>query len=214
MSITMKINIVNKCEYAEQENYREVIIKIPNTRERIEEAFKYLKLDYNNLSIQDTHVLECTIIDNSDPNLSALMSIEISRVIKNASDLGYTTPYQDIKKIHNILNTLDSEDKYKMLAILEGQREYIHNMQDVIKYANNINCFELFDVCDEEELARRLIYNQEIYMEDLMEYADLQRLGKDLSEDQGIIKTNQGYLRQNEDIRNENIQEETEEEEF
>ena len=139
------------------------------------------------------------------------MSTEISNIIARANDSGYTSPYQDIKKMFAIINTLDIEDKYKLLAILESERENISNIKDAIKFANNINCFELFDVYDEEELARRLIYNQEIYMEDVMEYADLQRLGKDVSEDQRIIKTGQGYLRQNEELKQEKIQEEEEE---
>lgn len=214
MSITMKLNIVNKHEYEEQEDYREIILKIPNQIERLERDFKYLGLDYNDLSIQDTHILNCEIIDKSDQNFSTEITTAISNIIARASDSGYTSSYQYVIKMFAIINTLDNEDKYKLLAILESERQNIYNLKDAIKFANNINCFELFDVYDEEELARRLIYNQEIYMEDVMEYADLQRLGKDVSEDQGIIKTNQGYLRQNEDIKNEKIQEETEEEEF
>lgn len=211
MALIMKLNIVNKHEYEEQEDYREIILKIPNQRERLERDFRYLGLDYNNLSIQDTHILNCEVIDKSDPNFSAEMSTEISNIIARANDSGYTSPYQDIKKMFAIINTLDIEDKYKLLAILESERENISNIKDAIKFANNINCFELFDVYDEEELARRLIYNQEIYMEDVMEYADLQRLGKDVSEDQRIIKAGQGYLRQNEELKQEKIQEEEEE---
>lgn len=211
MALIMKLNIVNKHEYEEQDNYREIVLKIPNEKERLERDFKYLGLDYNNLLIQDTHILNCEVIDKSDPNFSAEMSTEISNIIARANDSGYTSPYQDIKKMFTIINTLDNEDKYKLLAILESERENISNIKDAIKFANNINCFELFDVYDEEELARRLIYNQEIYMEDVMEYADLQRLGKDISEDQRIIKTGQGYLRQNEELKQEKIQEEEEE---
>ena len=84
-------------------------------------------------------------------------------------------------------------------------------MKDVIKFASNINCFELFNVYTEEELAKKLIYNQEIYMEDLMKYADLNKLGKDISEFQKIIKTDQGYLRQNKEIEEQKVQEEEDE---
>ena len=97
MALTMKLNIVNKHEYEEQEDYREIILKIPNQRERLERDFRYLGLDYNNLSIQDTHILNCEVIDKSDPNFSAEMSTEISNIIARANDSGYTSPYQDIK---------------------------------------------------------------------------------------------------------------------
>lgn len=211
MSLKMKLNIVNKRQYEENEDYREVIIKIPKETEKMEEDFKYLGLNYNNLSIQDTHVLECEVIDTSDPQFSATMSTEISNIIARGNENGYTTPYQDIKRMFAIIRNLDSEDKYKLLAILESRREEISNIKDAIKFANNINCFELLEVDDEEELARKLIDNQEIDMEELMEYADLQRLGQDISENQRIIKTKQGYLRQECDLKNEIKKEEEEE---
>ena len=73
-------------------------------------------------------------------------------------------------------------------------------MKDVIKFANNINCFELLEAYNEEDLARKLIYNNEIDIEDLMEYSDLQKLGRDISIEQKILMTEQGYLRQNEEL--------------
>ena len=39
MDLIMKLNIVNKHEYEEQEDYREIILKIPNQRERMERDF-------------------------------------------------------------------------------------------------------------------------------------------------------------------------------
>lgn len=211
MSLKMKLNIVNKHEYEDNEDYREIIIKIPKELDKLERDFLYLGLSYNNLSIQDTHVLECKIIDTENSAFSDMMSTEISNIIARGNEDGYTTPYQDIKKMFAIIRSLDNEDKYKLLAILESRREEISNIKDAIKFANNINCFELIEVDDEEELARKLIDNQEIDMEELMEYADLQRLGQDISEDQRIIKTKQGYLRQDDELREERTQEDEEE---
>lgn len=106
----------------------------------------YLGLNYNNLSIQDTHVLECKIIDTENLAFSDMMSTEISNIIARENDEGYTTPYQDIKRMFAIIKTLDSEDKYKLLAILKSKKEEISNIKDAIKFANNINCFELIEV--------------------------------------------------------------------
>ena len=121
----MKLNIVNKHEYEEQDNYREIVLKIPNEKERLERDFRYLGLEYNNLLIQDTHILTCEVIDKSDPAFSEEMSFEIMNIIVKAKGLGYTTPYQDIKKLYSIMNSCNNEDKYKLLAILESRRKYI-----------------------------------------------------------------------------------------
>lgn len=211
MSLKIKMDIVNKYEYQENEDYREIIIKIPKETEKLENDFRYLGLDYNNLSIQDTHVLECEVIDTNDPQFSATMSTEISNIIIKANKEGYTTPFQDIKSIFAIIKSLGSEERDKLLAVLNIKKEEISNMKDAIKFANNIDCFELVNATDEEELSRYLVYNGYIDVEDLMDYADLYRLGKDYSEDKNMIKTEQGYLSQECDLKSEIKKEEEEE---
>lgn len=211
MSLKMKLNIVNKHEYEEKEDYREIIIKIPNETEKLERDFEYLGLNYNNLSIQDTHVLECELIDTEDPAFSATMSTEMSNIIARANESGWTSPYQDIKAMFKIIKNFNFEDRDKLLAILETRREEISNIRDAIKFAHNIDCFELIVADDEEELARRLIYNGDIDIEDLMDYADLNRLGQDYADDKNMKKTAQGYLKQECDLKNEIKKEEEEE---
>lgn len=210
MSFKMKLNIVNKHEYEENEDYREIAIKIPKETEKLERDFRYLGLDYNNLSIQDTHVLGCEVIDTADPQFSATMSTEISNIIARANESGWTSPYQDMKAIFKIIKNLNNEDRDKLLSILETRKEDISNIKDAIKFANNIDCFELIVADDEEELARRLIYNGEVDTEDLMEYADLNRLGREYADDKNMKKTAQGYLKQECDLKDE-IREEEEE---
>ncbi len=211
MSLIMKLNIVNKHEYEENEDYREIIIKIPKETEKLERDFRYLGLDYNNLSIQDTHVLECEVIDTEDPQFSATMSAKMSNIIARANELGWTSPYQDIKAIFKIINNLTAEDRDKLLAILETKKEDILNIKDAIKFANNIDCFELVVADDEEELARRLIYNGDIDIEDLMDYADLYRLGQEYADDKNMKKTAKGYLKQECYLKNKIRKEEEEE---
>lgn len=211
MSLKMKLNIVNKHEYEEKEDYREIIIKIPKETEKLEIDFKYLGLDYNNLSIQDTHVLECEVIDTEDSAFSATMSTEISNIIARANESGWTSPYQDIKAMFKIIKNVNVEDRDKLLAILETRRKEISNIRDAIKFAHNIDCFELIVADDEEELARRLIYNGDIDIEDLMDYADLNRLGEDYADDKNMKKTAQGYLTQECDLKDEIKKEEEEE---
>lgn len=201
--VFIRLDIVNKYQYQESEYYKEIKILIPKDSEDLEKDFEYLGLDYKNLNIQDTHIKECEIICKDDLAFSSNITDEINRLIVRASEIGYTTPFNDIKKFYEIIKDLCTEDRDKLLAILEAKKEKILNIKDAIKFANNINCFELIEAYDNEELGRRLVYNGEIDIEDLMEYADLDRLGEEYSDDKGMIKTEQGYLMQECDLEEE-----------
>lgn len=209
----IRIDMVNKKQYEESEIYKEIKIVIPRSSEELEKDFKYLDLEYEDYTIQDTHIKECEFIDNKDPAFSASMSKVMNDLIVIANDSGYTTPFQDMKKFYGIIKKLDSYERDKLLAVMEVKNEQINNIKDAIKYAQNINCFNLTEAYDNEELARKLIYNGEIDIEDLMEYADLDRLGKEYSEDKNMTRTEYGYLNQECDLK-EYISQEKEEEEF
>lgn len=199
--VYIRLDIVNKYQYQDSEYYKEIKILIPKDSEELEKDFEYLGLDYKNLNIQDTHIKECEIICKNDPDFSSNITDEINRLIVRASEAGYTTPFNDMKEFYKIIKDLEFEDREKLSAILEAKRGEIFNMKDAIKFASNINCFELIEAYDNEELGRRLVYNGEIDIEDLMEYADLDRLGEEYSDDKGMIKTEQGYLMQECDLR-------------
>lgn len=197
----IRIDMVNKKQYEESEIYKEIKIVIPRSSEELEKDFKYLDLEYENYTIQDTHIKECEFIDNKDPAFSASISKAMNDLIARANDSGYTTPFQDIKKFYSIIKKLDLYERDKLLAVMEVKNEQINNIKDAIKYAQNINCFNLTEAYDNEELARKLIYNGEIDIEDLMEYADLDRLGEEYSKDKNMIRTEYGFLNQECDLK-------------
>lgn len=157
----MKLNIVNKNEYENKEDYREIILRIPKETEKLKRDFKYL--DYNNLSIQDTHVLECEVIETSNPQFSSEISIQISKIIEKANEYGYTTPFEDIKSIFNIIKLLNEKDRDKLLAVLEVKQDEIYNMKDAIKYGSNLNCFEYYNnIYTNEEYIQELIKKKKL----------------------------------------------------
>ena len=195
MSLKMKLNIVNKHEYEENEDYREVIVRIPKENEKLERDFRYLGLDYNNLSIQDAHVLECEVIDTSNPQFSAIMSTEISNIIAKANEDGYTTPFQDIKSMFNIIKLLDDEGRNKLLAVLEMKREQISNMKDAVKYGNNLDCFEYYNnINTHEEYAQKLIDEKEVTLDDVADYINMEELGEAYVNGNDGIFTDQGLI--------------------
>lgn len=214
MSLKMKLNLVNKHEYEENEDYREIVITIPRETEKLERDFRYLGLDYNNLSIQDTHILNCKVIDRSDPSFSATMTTEISNIIARANESGYTTPYQDIKKIFAIINRLKSEDRDKLLAVLELKSEEISNIKEAEKYASHLDSFTLYsDVELPEDYARRIIKDGEVFIDDIMDYIDLPTLGEDYCNENGGRQTDYGLIIETVGINKQLVKQNEEEEE-
>lgn len=198
MSFKMKLNLVNKHKYEEDEDYREIIIKIPKEQEKLEKDFEYLGIDYNNLSIQDTNVLECEVIDTEDLRFSSVMTTELSNIIARANEAGWTTPYEDIKSMFEIIKVLNSEDREKLLAVLELKKGQICNMQDAIKYGTNLNCFEFHrDVYTYEDYAEKLIYDESICLNDIIDFIDTKRMGKVYVNSNEGMFTDQGLIFEN-----------------
>ena len=209
--LQVRIDMVNKKQYEESDLYKEIKIIIPKDYQELKNDFQYLGLDYDNLSIQDTHIIECEFIDKENTLIAEELSTKINNLIDKANDSSYTTTYQDIKKFYSVVKNLDSEDRIKLLAILEANTENINTIKDAIIYSQNINCFELIEVYDKEELARYLVHNGEIDYEDLIDYTDMESLGEDYVKDKNIKRTQQGFLIQDNKLKYNYIQEEEDE---
>lgn len=207
----VRIDVVNKRQYEESEIYKEIKIIIPRSLEELQRDFKYLDLNYENYTVQDTHIKECEFIDHEDSAFATTLSKSINDLICRANESGYTTPFQEIIKFYELTKKIKSYERDKLLAIMEIKKEQIKNISDAIRYAKNINCFNLVEAEGNEELARRLIYDGEIDIEDLIEYADLDRLGEEYAEDKNMIETQYGFLNQECDLKNNEIQKDEEE---
>lgn len=193
--LKIKLNVVNKREYEENQNYREVIIRLPKSEEELKRDFEYLGLDYKNLSVQDSHILDCEVIDSNNPHFSGMISTELSNIIDRASNSGWTTPFQDIKSMYNILTFLNEDEKDKLLAVLELKRKQISNMKDAVKYGKNLDCFEFYNnINSAEEYAEKLIDDENVVAQDIIDYIDLERLGEDYYKSEEGIFTNQGLI--------------------
>lgn len=208
--LEIKLNVVNKREYEENHNYREVIIRLPKPEEELKKDFEYLGLDYKNLSIQDSHVLDCVVIDSNDPHFSGVISTELSNIIDRAKDSGWTTPYQDIKSMYAILTFLGEEERNKLLAVLEFKREEISNMKDAVKFGNNLNWFTFFNnINTPEAYAEELIRARELTVDEIIDYIDLQQIGDNCMKGENAKFTEQGLILEK-DLVFRNYQEEEE----
>jgi hypothetical protein len=206
----IRLDIVNKKEYEElNKDYKEIKISFPKDSEELEKDFEYLGLDYKNLSLQDTHIKECAIICEEDPDFSVNVTGRLNRLIAKASNQGYTTPFNDMKELYNLVYNIQHDDREKLLAILEAEEEKIINIKDVLKYVKNLDSFYLdWASLSNEEYAKNEIHLGELYMEDVLPYIDLETLGKDLIRNRKAILTDYGVLcRMDEGITNENEEE-------
>lgn len=206
----IRLDIVNKKEYEElNKDYKEIKISFPKDSEELEKDFEYLGLDYKNLSLQDTHIKECAIICEEDPDFSVNVTGRLNRLIAKASNQGYTTPFNDMKELYNLVYNIQHDDREKLLAILEAEEEKIINIKDVLKYVKNLDSFYLdWASLSNEEYAKNEIHLGELYMEDVLPYIDLETLGKDLIRNRKAILTDYGVLcRMYEGITNENEEE-------
>lgn len=194
--IYIRLDIVNKKEYEElNKDYKEIKISFPKDSEELEKDFEYLGLDYKNLSLQDTHIKECAVICEEDPDFSVNVTGRLNRLIARANDKGYTTPFNEMKELYCLIKTIQSDDRDKLLAILEAEEENITNIKDVLKYVKNLDRFYLdWDSHSYEEYAKNEIHLGELYMEDVLPYIDLETLGKDLIEDANARLTDYGVL--------------------
>lgn len=208
--VYIRLDIVNKEEYETSDDYREIKILFPRDSEDLERDFEYLGLDYRNLDIQDSHIKECEIICKNDHAFASNLSDELNLLIDRASSSGYTTPFNDIKVLHELINNIKISDRDKLLAVLKTERERINNIKDVIKYTKKIDEYYLDSNSHSlEEFAENEIHLGELYMEDVIPYIDLKSLGKDLIKQRNGKLTEYGVLgRMNEGMEN------LEEEEF
>lgn len=192
----IRLDIVNKKEYEElNKDYKEIKISFPKDSEELEKDFEYLGLDYKNLSLQDTHIKECAIICEEDPDFSVNVTGRLNRLIAKASNQGYTTPFNDMKELYNLVYNIQHDDREKLLAILEAEEEKIINIKDVLKYVKNLDSFYLdWASLSNEEYAKNEIHLGELYMEDVLPYIDLETLGKDLIRNRKAILTDYGVL--------------------
>ena len=192
----IRLDVVNKKEYENHNrDYREIKISIPKDSEELEKDFDYLGLDFKYLNPQDTHIKECSVIFEDDPDFSINITGMLNNMMIRQSNLGYTTSFNDMKELYNSIQNLNASDRNKLLALFKAEEDKIKNVKDVIKYIKNLDKFYLDENSfSYEQFAENEIDLGEVYMDDVLPYIDLETLGKDLIEDRNAKLTDYGVL--------------------
>ena len=83
----LKVEVVNKKEFEESSNYSKIIVYLPSTDEVLKEKFKRVNLDFDRLTIQDTHITKCEIVNFEDyilaERFNKVMEYELDKFSNN-----------------------------------------------------------------------------------------------------------------------------------
>lgn len=212
----LKVEVVNKKEFEESEMYSKVIIYLPTDNEILKEKFKKINLDYDRLTIQDTHITKCELVNFEDGILLERFNSVMKYEIEKFSDNSYTTPFQKIELLCKEIKNFDNIKMQKFLALTEIKDNNINYIHDLIRCAKQTSNYELLpDVNDLSDMGKYLV-NETGHFDDisvLEEYIDYYKLAKDYTKKGHIYNgefTEYGYIMKKEFIENENIVEEEE----
>ena len=216
----LKIEVVNKKEFEESSMYNKVTIYLPTTKEIIEDKLKLINLNYDGLSIQDTHVTKCEIVNFSDEILASRFNKVMEYQIEKYSKNSYTTPFQEIELLCKEVKNFDNIRMQKFLAIEEIRDNKINYIHDLVNCAKQTSKYNLLpNVNDYFDMGKYLV-NETGHFDDvslLEDYIDYYKLAKDYTQKgytyNGVF-TEYGYLMEKEFIEKENNKEIENEEEF
>ncbi len=198
--LEVKLNVVNKRDYEEKHNYREVVIKLPKTDSELRKDFEYLGLDYDNLSIQDTHIKSCKFIDKEKEHDSfcRIANVEIQSIINKGFKFGYTAPYQDVKQLYINFANMRLYERDKAISLIKLKSEEIKCIKDIFDELEKI---EDFDYCvsveTAEEYLSNLIENDSITAKEIAKYIDVKEVGEALLNNVEHVFTEHGLLIEN-----------------
>lgn len=213
----LKIEVVNKKQFEESSMYSKVTIHLPTTKEKLEEKFKLINLDYNKLTIQDTHITKCEIVNFDDEILSNRFNKVMEYEIEKSFNNSYLTPFQEIELLCKEVRNFDNIRMQKFLALAEVKDSKINYIHDLIDYASKTSKYNLLpNINDFYDMGKYLV-NETGHFDDvslLEDYIDYYKLAKDYTQKgctyNGLF-TEYGYLMEKEDLdRNQKREEEEE----
>lgn len=214
----LKVEVVNKKEFEESSNYSKIIIYFPATDEVLKEKFKRVNLDFDRLTIQDTHITKCEIVNFEDYILAERFNKVMEYELDKFSNNSYTTPFQEIELLCKEIKKFDNIKMQKFLALEEIKDKNINYIHDLVECAKQISNYELLpNVNDLNDMGKYLV-NETGHFDDisfLKDYIDYYKLAKDYTRKGYTYNgefTEYGYIMKKE--FEENIEKREEEEEF
>lgn len=217
----LKVEVVNKKEFEESSNYSKIIVYLPSTDEVLKEKFKRVNLDFDRLTIQDTHITKCEIVNFEDYILAERFNKVMEYELDKFSNNSYTTPFQEIELLCKEIKKFDNIKMQKFLALEEIKDKNINYIHDLVECAKQISNYELLpNVNDLNDMGKYLV-NETGHFDDisfLKDYIDYYKLAKDYTREGCTYNgefTEYGYIMKKEfeeNMESNNISREEEEE--
>lgn len=216
----LKVEVVNKKEFEESSNYSKIIVYLPSTDEVLKEKFKRVNLDFDRLTIQDTHITKCEIVNFEDYILAERFNKVMEYELDKFSNNSYTTPFQEIELLCKEIKKFDNIKMQKFLALEEIKDKNINYIHDLVECAKQISNYELLpNVNDLNDMGKYLV-NETGHFDDisfLKDYIDYYKLAKDYTRKGCTYNgefTEYGYIIKKEFEENIENKKESEEEEY
>ena len=216
----LKVEVVNKKEFEESSNYNKIIIYLPATDEVLKEKFERVNLDFDRLTIQDTHITKCEIVNFEDYILAERFNKVMEYELDKFSNNSYTTPFQEIELLCKEIKKFDNIKMQKFLALEEIKDKNINYIHDLVECAKQISNYELLpNVNDLNDMGKYLV-NETGHFDDisfLKDYIDYYKLAKDYTRKGYTYNgefTEYGYIMKKEFEENIENKKESEEEEY
>ena len=216
----LKVEVVNKKEFEESSNYNKIIIYLPATDEVLKEKFERVNLDFDRLTIQDTHITKCEIVNFEDYILAERFNKVMEYELDKFSNNSYTTPFQEIELLCKEIKKFDNIKMQKFLALEEIKDKNINYIHDLVECAKQISNYELLpNVNDLNDMGKYLV-NETGHFDDisfLKDYIDYYKLAKDYTREGCTYNgdfTAYGYIMKKEFEENIENKKESEEEEY
>ena len=216
----LKVEVVNKKEFEESSNYSKIIVYLPSTDEVLKEKFKRINLDFDRLTIQDTHITKCEIVNFEDYILAERFNKVMEYELDKFSNNSYTTPFQEIELLCKEIKKFDNIKMQKFLALEEIKDKNINYIHDLVECAKQISNYELLpNVNDLNDMGKYLV-NETGHFDDisfLKDYIDYYKLAKDYIREGCTYNgdfTEYGYIMKKEFEENIENKKESEEEEY
>lgn len=216
----LKVEVVNKKEFEESSNYSKIIVYLPSTDKVLKEKFKRINLDFDRLTIQDTHITKCEIVNFEDYILAERFNKVMEYELDKFSNNSYTTPFQEIELLCKEIKKFDNIKMQKFLALEEIKDKNINYIHDLVECAKQISNYELLpNVNDLNDMGKYLV-NETGHFDDisfLKDYIDYYKLAKDYTREGCTYNgdfTEYGYIMKKEFEENIENKKESEEEEY
>ena len=216
----LKVEVINKKEFEESSNYNKIIIYLPATDEVLKEKFERVNLDFDRLTIQDTHITKCEIVNFEDYILAERFNKVMEYELAKFSNNSYTTPFQEIELLCKEIKKFDNIKMQKFLALEEIEDKKINYIHDLVECAKQICNYELLpNVNDLNDMGKYLV-NETGHFDDisfLKDYIDYYKLAKDYTRKGYTYNgefTEYGYIMKKEFEENIENKKESEEEEY